>query len=947
MHVQVRLCPCEGFRHTANSVRTRRRGRRLLALAHVWIALFAVGVVPAGAAPDRCAESASGNQLTVTCTGNQSQGVSETDFTAPPAGTPETRLRVRDLSGAIAPPAGTDGVAIGQLGAPYSGALRAEVDTGSDAIVVRGANTTGIRIATADGDADARLVGNVGVRGQSDTRGLDASVASGAGDATLTAASGTRVRVTADAASATGLTARAIVGDATVANAGDIVVSAAQGAVGASAASLSGVASISVTGGTIEVTGDRATGTSAQTAGTGTRPGTATVTVEAGARIVARGALSRGIEARGGDLGLLMAGIAARGTAEVAVAGVVEVEGADAIAIDLNATGVTALTISGRVAATGDDAVALRATSGERIDLRLETGADVAAPIAAHFIGGSSDPNAPNRLTIAAGAALRGAIQSGDDSAWIENRGRLDLRDASDFGAGRDHIENRGRLSPGGRDRIARVSVAGLETLRQGDTGVLEVDLDATAGNSDQIRFAGPTELSLEGRVEVQEQGMDFRRGTQSYTLLTTEGSLQTVGLDVADTTVVDYELVAAGGALRLDRTVLGFCPAGLGGESVGEICSHIERIAEALGPGDPLGPGLLAPLGETREMGDYRETLARLSPRPYEALLQSTWYAEQAFAEAMWRGCAEAAGALGPKRYCLWGGLAGRQLERRARGPGGDFSSWSVGPQGGIRLGLGHLGPLSVSASSGFGYEAAELELARSGNAEGDRLLGGLALHGRLPLGLAPRGHGLALELDFAADGGFSWYEASRRVAFAAVASARAEPEIGFAGLHGRVAMRWGSGAAEPGLYGRLGLEGNAVYITADDLDETRAGLLAWRFDEVHEVVGTLRPGAEIGGLLQRGSFSLRPHVRIAGAILVGDADPRLRVRLASAPRAAGQATVRGDMDRRLIEVGGGLALSHGEHLALQLGYRGRFAADGDGDTRAHEGSLHVQVRF
>ena len=913
-----------------------------------------LGAAPVGAAPDPCAESTAGNRVTVTCTGNQSQGVSEADLTPTPAGR-AILLRVRDLDVDIAPAANTDGVVIGQPNTPRSGAVRAEIDTGARAIRVEGANRIGVGVVTEMGDARVDLAGRIEVQDESGppsqfgALGIFVRVARGGGDATATTAAGATVIVNDELSFTSPTTAVASVateGDARADIAGSLRVTAAQDGNGLILRTDRGDASATVAG-SIDVSARDALGISVVARGegappgSGVRPARADVVLEAGSRITIRGTGSTGIQT--------LAGIDAfttSGATRVEAAGAIEISGDDTLGINATAqNGDVDVIVSNRIIAPGDNSIGIGVgNSGGRIQVDVAAGGEVVSPTAVFLIGGSSDPAAPNGLTIAAGATVRGALAARRSAVLFDNAGRLDLDGSSLLEAGNYRIENRGRINPGGPGRVASVSVTGLDALRQSDPGVLEVDLDAAAGSSDQLLFAGPTELTLGGRVEVREQGADFRRGTQSYTLLTTGGSLQTAGLNVADTAVVDYELVAAGGALRLDRAVLGFRPPGLGGGSAGETGDYVDRIAEELDPGDPLGPGLLGPLGEIRGMGAYREILARLSPRPYEALLQTTWYAEQAFAEAMWRGC-DRGGAMGPGRHCLWGGLVGRQLERRARGPDGDFSSWSLGPRWGVRLGLGHLGPLSVSASSGFGYEATELELAQGGSAEGNRLLGGLALHSRLPLDLAPRGRGLALELDFAADGGFSWYEASRRVAFAGVASARSEPEVGFAGLHGRVGMRWGSGATEPGLYGRLGLEGNAVYVTADDLDETRAGLLAWRFDEVQEVVGTLRPGAEIGGLLHWGSFSLRPHVRIAGTILVGDADPRLRARLASAPRAAGRVTGRGDMDRRLIDVGGGLALSHGEHLALQLSYRGRFAVDDD--TRTHEGSLRVQVRF
>ena len=227
--------------------------------------------------------------------------------------------------------------------------------------------------------------------------------------------------------------------------------------------------------------------------------------------------------------------------------------------------------------------------------------------------------------------------------------------------------------------------------------------------------------------------------------------------------------------------------------------------------------------------------------------------------------------------------------------------------------------------------------------------MLGGLTLHGRLPVGAAPAagssGTTAELELDFAASGGFSWYDARRRVDFVGATAARSRPEVGFAGLHGRVGLRVGAPRGAPGWYGRAGLAGHASYVSVDDFAERNAGLAALRIDETGELYGALRPGVEIGGRWQLGRVALRPYARLGGTFLVGDGDARLRGRLTHAPVEVGTAALRSAVERRFIDAGGGVALLWGERLELRLGYQGRFAPDGD--TRVHQGSLQLGLRF
>ena len=379
---------------------------------------------------------------------------------------------------------------------------------------------------------------------------------------------------------------------------------------------------------------------------------------------------------------------------------------------------------------------------------------------------------------------------------------------------------------------------------------------------------------------------------------------------------------------------------------NVRAVGAELDRLANRVDPGELPAEleTLLSELGALT-FAPYMEATHQLHAEPYDALLQGSWQGERALVDALWEGCAP--GEAGDT--CAFGALFGRSFDREARrrDQHSGFEETAVGPRGGVSRRLGSLLGRSWELRVGAAYEDLDLDWESGARGEGDRVVGGVALHSRG--GSGPAGFGLeGLDAGIALAGGGAWFEIARVVGLAGVSRADAEPELSFLGGHGRVVHRFGTGRREPGWYAELGLEGSAVALWLDGFTEAagRAGALRLRVAETRELVTSVRSALALGGSWQWGELRAAPRARLGLDYAVGGEDASFRAGFVAAPGDGGGGfTTWGDRERLMIEAGGGLDLSLGERLSLEVGYAGRVSPDGT--TRIHEGQLRAEWRF
>ena len=646
--------------------------------------------------------------------------------------------------------------------------------------------------------------------------------------------------------------------------------------------------------------------------------------------------------------------------------------GADAIRAQTE-SGEVVVTAEGTVRAEGAGAAALRAVAAPgqgRLVLRVRGGGSVEGDTAVAFSGGSDGAVNPNLIEVGAGGSLTGSLALGAGAELLDiSGGTVSLLGSSEFGAGVDQLRVRsgGTLEPGGPGQIQTVRIAGLERADFDAGSRLVLDFDGLGEQVDQLVFTGSgappaaTAVTLSGtEVQLRVQRTSFRAREQRHVVIAAgsiaAGSRPTVTLRAPESSPNQmlrsrYSLVLAENGTLDDELLLVLRTEGsfvLPGahRNVRAVGAELDRLANRVDPGElPAGlETLLSELGALT-FAPYMEATHQLHAEPYDALLQGSWQGERALVDALWEGCAP--GEAGDT--CAFGALFGRSFDREARGRDqySGFEETAVGPRGGVSRRLGSLLGRSWELRVGAAYENLDLDWESGARGDGDRVVGGVALHSRG--GSGPAGFGLeGLDAGIALAGGGAWFEIARVVGLAGVSRADAEPELSFLGGHGRVVHRFGAGRREPGWYAELGLEGSAVALWLDGFTEAagRAGALRLRVAETRELVTSVRSALALGGSWQWGELRAAPRARLGLDYAVGGEDASFRAGFVVAPGGGGGGfTTWGDRERLMIEAGGGLDLSLGERLSLEVGYAGRVSPDGT--TRVHEGELRAEWRF
>ena len=615
-------------------------------------------------------------------------------------------------------------------------------------------------------------------------------------------------------------------------------------------------------------------------------------------------------------------------------------------------------------AATGAAGVRAAVPLGRgRLLLTVRGEGAVRGETAVRFEGGSDDATNPNRILVAAGGRVSGALALGSGADLVDSAGRLELRGDSDFGAGTDELRIRrgGSVSPGGVGAIQAVRIAGLERARFEPGSRLILEVDGIAARADRLDLAPTTPggsqpaLTFEGLVELRESAGrgSFRRGEQRSVVLSAPSGLPPAAqIELLPPAASprrairrSYRLERDDRELLLVSTTAGsFVPPAPGGGNPRAVGAALDRLANAVAPSALPSSfvALLSGLGELELGGAYEAAANRLHAEPYDALLQGSWHAERALVEALWEGCPP---PPRPAPGCAFGGLYGRSLDR-VRGPDhSGFEESAVGPRGGLSRRLGELLGRGWELRVGAAYEDLSLEWRGGARGDGERALGGVALHSRgegSPAGVSLAG----LDAGLALAGGAAWFETERTLDLLGIGEAEAEPELYFVGGHGRLVQRLGAGQRGPGWYAELALAGSAVALWLDAFaeDARSAGPLRLRVAEARELVTSVRPQLALGGTWQYGALRLAPVARLGLNYAVGGADTAFRARFADAP-AGGAFTARGHSEALLIEAGGALDLSLGGRVSLELGYSGRVSPDGT--ARFHEGQLRAEWRF
>jgi uncharacterized protein with beta-barrel porin domain len=618
---------------------------------------------PALAGPDACAV----NGTIETCTGNQSAGIGVT----PP--TTITTLNVANLTQAIAPASGTDGIDFNSIGA-----VTVTSNTGAFGIITQGANAGGI-FASSSGSGATTVIstGNITTAG-SNAFGIEASGNTGAVTVTSTG------NITTAGIGAYGIEAAGFGGSAVTVTSTGNISTAGSGAYGISAQTFgAGAVTVTSTGnittggsnafgieasgntgaatvisiGNITTAGDHAYGIKAYSGGGGA------VSVTSTGNITTAGSKAYGIVAINNGVGA----ITVTSTGNITTAGI-NATGINAVSFRGGAVTVTS---TGNISTTGNNASGIYAGSfGGPVTVTINSGtvsggsgSGVGVALAG---GGNSTLTNFGTVTALSGVAIQGdtgnntvnnfgvvtgnvALGSGTNAFNNMAGGVFNSGATVDLGAG-NTLTNAGTLSPGGAGAIQTTALTG--NLVQTATGILFTDINIAGATSDRINVSGTANLA--GTVQLQVQNLTFAPWQQ--TILSAAGGTTNNGLTLLASPALQAQLVYPNATdVVVKSTGLNFVVPGLNNNQTA-LANALNGAAHADGLGGPVFNLLLN--GVTSVAG-YNVVLNQLTGEAATGTQQTTFDAMNMFMGTMTdpfnRGTASTPGG-GASRYASEG---------------------------------------------------------------------------------------------------------------------------------------------------------------------------------------------------------------------------------------------------------------------------------------------------
>ena len=906
---------------------------------------------PADAGPGPCLPPLG---ITVTCTGDQSDGIaSGVDFLAPPTST----LNVNNLTEDIAPATGTAGIYFSSLGnvtinsdttdgpgGPFeittNGAFAYGIDTFSilgninvthtGDITTDGFNAYGIDAFALNQSATVSHTGNIITR-DDDSRGISAAGETGA---TVNQTG----NVTTQGNGSRALYAGTGVGTASITQTGNIET---QG-IGSE-----GIFAISVTGPGVEVNQTGSITTQQDfSAGIVGLSGGGSVTVSQTGNISTSGFDSYGIF------------IEALTTASVTQTGDITTEGSFAYAIYANSvTGPINVTQSGNIRTSGNDADGIYAYSDFGGAITIEKTGDITTT------GPDSDgidvdnPNGAgsSEVTINPGSTITGGTGTGDGidfDGGITNRlfnfgtittlgenavegegsgaelidnygtitGNVDLGPgANDFdnkaggvfnsgatafiGAG-NAFTNRGTFAPGGSGPVQTTALTG--NLAQTGSGVFAVDLDLTTLTNDRLNVTGTANLA--GNVEVDV--VNPTALTQQFTILSAAGGTTNNGLGLLASPALNATLLFPNATDVVLGISIDLSPAGLNRNQT-NLGDNLNAALNA--GGGALGPVLDALLNDVFTIQDYRRALDQLLPEIYLNTETATLFFAEEFTNNM-LSCASAGEGFSAisEGQCLWARYEGRWLDRDGTFQNIGFDEDIHGISGGGQVALAPNWFVGIAA----GYEDASLDTDSGARSDSDRYaIGGVVKYQSGPVMLALAGSAGKGEFDTrrAIDiGGFQ-------------ATPGSEHDVDYLAGMFRAAYLLDRGA----WYAKPFVDVNITHVDREAVRETGGGAANLNVSGGDETYYSVTPSLELGRDIDRGDGRIiRPFVR-AGVTVYNDTDQALFASFAGAPAAAGGFTTTSEFDDVFADIEAGVMLFHGQEAAYSVTYEGRLSDD------------------
>ena len=523
---------------------------------------------------------------------------------------------------------------------------------------------------------------------------------------------------------------------------------------------------------------------------------------------------------------------------------------------------------------------------------------------------------ADGMVSVTNSGTINGAVDTGTGSSIANLAGGvLDPRVRLQISGGT--LTNAGTLIVGGAGVTGVTTLTG--TLVQTPTGVIQIDVDAVAGNADLLTVTGAAQL--DGTVQVNP--ISFRKGV-SAPLIVAEGGITTPPTLVGLATVLFRQtpvLTATTLAVRTDADFKAGDPGLSGTQS--SLAGYLQRVFDRADPGFDAG---FASLAGVDGRASYLAALDAISGQAVISMAAIRYEASQSFARATY-GCPTFAdaGTLRTEHGCLWLRTAGVWTDR---GRDGGFSGykWNAGT---LQIGGQREVGLDLHLGGSIGYERGRLH-DRTGltRIDSDAVLAAVSLtRQRGPWMLAG-----------AVDVGVGWFDSYRHIPVASGGQAQARSIAFNGGLHLRAPYRLGG----PGVYFEPALELDINYLKLDGYREHGFTPFNLRVQSSSEWVLSATPGVKFGTSIDTGGTAIDLYAGVGASFLHGN---KLYTRAAftSVSDGVGDFHIRLDDDSVIARYTAGFQMFTASYFDVRLQYEGRVS----GNQTAHGGGARLTYRF
>jgi uncharacterized protein with beta-barrel porin domain len=461
----------------------------------------------------------------------------------------------------------------------------------------------------------------------------------------------------------------------------------------------------------------------------------------------------------------------------------------------------------------------------------------------------------------------------------------------------------------------------------QNASGSYALDLDLANLTADLVKITGSA--SLAGTLAINL--IDLGAASGEVTFLTAEGGITYNGLVIESTAVLDFSL------LNLDPNsgVLSFkADFTVPTLPSGSLDSNQQAVAENLNAILGAGGGAMGPvLTELASIGDldaYRRALDRLQGAHYQMQVGATLLAARYLVADRLLACPEelALDAPDPETgRCLWGQVFGRDLEidRTYENLGGDERVWGFAG--------GYEGPLPLGedlrAAVAFAIEDSDVSSDNAASGEGVRVTLGASLERRWE----------ELKARIGAYGGMVSYDSKRVIGLDAAGTAKADQDIRYGGVIGRLSYDLDAGPVR--LVPMLDLA--ATYLSYGDLREHGAGSTNLIIEKESQWVFSATPGVEVKAPVVDTAERRLDATVYAGVSFYADNDFSLQGRFSGAPAQVPSFTTKADYDEIVGTLAVGLELATAQGMSMQLGYDGWYSDN----ITSHGGYLRLALPF